>query len=171
MLELGYQGGDIDIVRRHRRIVADLARESETPYVRVFALRGDALMYRMEQRPGDALTALNEALALVRSKVAVEMESELLADIAEAHCAAGQARSAFAFAQEAASLSRMRGNRLPLIRALAVSRAVVAAEPSFATEHGSHARLDREIETLVARTGARSVLDMQLELARGSSAA
>jgi tetratricopeptide (TPR) repeat protein len=164
MVELGFQLGDAELVQRHRRVVGQLARQSETPYVRVFALRGEAMMHQMEQRAAGALQALNDALALVRSKVAAEFETELLADIAEAHRAAGQVHAAVSFAQQAAALSRLRGNRIPLVRALATWRDVLDTEPHMATRE-DRARLDAEIDDLFRRTGLAASREAQPAMA------
>ena len=154
MAELGYHMGRPELVVRHHGVLAGLAREHETPYIQVFALRAEAMMHSMSDRAGEAIAALTQALSLVRSNVAVEVESELLADLAESHGAAGQPQAALKYAQEAAELSRRRGNRLPLTRALATWRDVVGSDPALADAHGEAARLQAEIGDLLERTGA-----------------
>lgn len=120
-VDLGWSAGDVDLARHHSRIVVDIAKGNSSPYMRVFGLASQALANSVASDHQGALQALNEALNLVRNAgVAMEMEAEILASVAECHARVGETDAAILAADEAIALSVRRDARLPQCRALMI---------------------------------------------------
>jgi len=120
-VDLGWSSGNVDLAEHHSMIVVGIAEKSGSPYMRVFALACVALAKLAAGAYSEALKALVEALSTIRNgNVAMEMETEILASLAECHACMNALGIAMKFADEAVSLSRQRNSRLPECRALMI---------------------------------------------------
>lgn len=155
-VELAAEIRDAGLAKLHVAKAAAIAEKHPSPYLRVFALNGEALLHAMQQEHEKAARVLGEALALVRNaNVAKEFETEILASLAESHRRAGNPELALALSKDAVRLSRERSNRLPECRGLITWGSVLAADPRLGRP-GEAESLLGEARTLVRTTGARS---------------
>jgi adenylate cyclase len=155
-VELAAQLGDAGLAKTHLARAADIAEKHPSPYLRVFALNGEALLHAMQMEHAQAARVLGEALALVRdANVAKEFETEILANLAESHRCAGSPELAVAHSKEAVRLSRERSNRLPECRGLITWGRVLAAHPRLGSRGEGEALL-AQARSLMRATGAGS---------------
>jgi tetratricopeptide (TPR) repeat protein len=161
--------GDAELAQRHSAVVTQIAEKHGAPYLRVFALSSQALSNSIEGNHDVVLRALQEALALIRSaKVAVELETEVLARLAECHYRLGHHEQALRIGNEAIETSRQRSTRLAECQALVTCGAAILGAGG-ATRSGEAAVFLGQAQDLVKLTGAKFV-DAALASALGQLA-
>ena len=123
---------DIQLAQTHANAGVQLAQRHGLQYVQVLALGSCAAAGIMVGNNADALQFFREALALIRSaNTAIEYETEVLAGLADCYFRLGDFARSKSMAQDAVTLSRERGTRLPECRAL-----ITHGASQFA-QHGS----------------------------------
>jgi hypothetical protein len=135
-----------------------------SPFSQVHSLRGVAMLQLFQKDFANAIASLERGLGLVRERhTALEVESDLLSILAQAHLGAGDRARAAALADEALAMTRERGSRSGEINALSALVRVRLA--------GGHAGEAAEIEALVDAltalvedTGMRLHLPIAFEL-------
>lgn len=152
---------DAGLAQRHSAMVTQIAEKHGSPYLRVFALSSQALSNNIEGKHEAALRGLEDALVLIRSaKVAVELETEVLAGVAECHYRLGNHEKALRVGNEAIETSRQRSNRLAECQALITCGATMLVAAG-AARVGEAATLLRQAQELIQLTGAR-IFDVAL---------
>lgn len=155
-VELASHTGDIALAEEHLSAAVEIAHRHQTPYLLVFALNGQALVNVMRGEHLAATCVLGEALALVRDAgVAMEFETEILANLAESHRCAQNLKLALAVSKETVQLSRQRGNRLPEYRALITWASTLAVDAALGLP-GEEQELLESANLLARVTGAQS---------------
>ncbi|MBI2769363.1 MAG: AAA family ATPase [Burkholderiales bacterium] len=155
-IELAWHRNDLALANVHLAKATEIAQRHETPYLRVFALSGKGLVASLQEDFQAEAKALGEALSLVRNaNVAMEFETEILANLADSHRKAGDLELALAVSKETVRLSRQRGNRLPECRATITWATILSADPRMGAK-GEADKLFAEAHALVRSTGAQS---------------
>lgn len=118
---------DPALARQHVAIVVNLADQHTSPYSKVFALWCSGLADVGDGNLAAAERSFSNALACISTtKVAVEFEAEIRANLAECHHKLGNLDIALDVAKENILISRPRNNRLAECRALIVCGGVLS---------------------------------------------
>jgi class 3 adenylate cyclase len=153
---LGELGADPGRAEEHAGRAFDAAERSGSAFDRVNAAMGVGVAKTTTGSWAEAASALDEALAIVRStRVGILYESFILARLTDVHLARGESRRALEVADEAISTAQRHGTaeselRSHLARARALSRGVGV---------GAKEEIGRSLiaaEALVKTTGAES---------------
>jgi class 3 adenylate cyclase/tetratricopeptide (TPR) repeat protein len=105
--------GDLGQARMHRDAIEWTASRYGTAYVRAYAFRCAAAYNMLAGDMVGAVSQYMEALHIVRgANVAMNLEAELLAGLAESHRQVGAVEQALVTAQEAMEIARIRCTRL-----------------------------------------------------------
>jgi class 3 adenylate cyclase/tetratricopeptide (TPR) repeat protein len=153
-IDLAWCRSDAALARHHADAVSAMVEKSASPYMRVVSMSFQAMAHGIAGRQGQAASLYTEALALLRAgKVAIEMESEILAGLAECHRRMGQFDDSLAFAREAVGIARQRTIRLAECRALITLAAALAQQRPAGWEVEAASHFD-EAGQLVERSGA-----------------
>lgn len=154
-VELAWCREDMPLAEEHCKMVTEIAEKFGSKYLRVFALYCLALTRGIIGDFQQSKTYFSEALVLIQTaRVALEFETELLANLAESCRCMGEYDQALAIAHEAVELSRTRNTRIPECRALITLGAVLVdiQEPrGFAEAEAAFAAA----EILVRQTGVK----------------
>jgi class 3 adenylate cyclase/tetratricopeptide (TPR) repeat protein len=146
---------DAELALHHAAKVAQIAEKYAVPYLKVFALSADGVAKSLVGDHEHVLQSFGDALALIRSaKVAIELESELLAALAESHHRLGNHHAALEVAQETIAMARQRSMRLAECRALITCGASLIARDGAAGADAAAEALEQAQE-LVRLTGAK----------------
>jgi class 3 adenylate cyclase/tetratricopeptide (TPR) repeat protein len=153
-IDLAWCRSDAAMARHHADAVSAMVEKSASPYMRVVSMTFQAMAHGIADRQGQAASLYTQALALLRAgKVAIEMESEILAGLAECHRRMGHFDDSLAFAREAVSIARQRTIRLAECRALITWGAALAQHRPGGWETDS-ASCFAQAGQLVERSGA-----------------
>jgi len=118
-VDLAWCNDDAALAQAHSSVVSEIAEKHRNPYMRVFAASGRAMTLSIAGDFESAAATFSEALETIRgSNVSLEIESEILASLAECHRRLGNLELALRFATEAIDVSRQRSTRLAECRAL-----------------------------------------------------
>ncbi|MDR3452604.1 MAG: AAA family ATPase [Rhodoferax sp.] len=154
-VELAACLGDPAMVHEHARLSAGIAQRYPSPYSRAAALWTAGVSAIAAQDFEHAITSFSDALAVIRAaRIAADIETEVLACMAEGQYLSGNAEQALAVAKESVAISRQRSNRITECRSLIVWGSVLAQDGSAegAREAGA---LFARAEQLIAVTGAK----------------
>ena len=164
-VDLACCNGDAPLAQEHAAIVSEIADRHRNPYMRVMALSGRAMALSVVGDFDAAAVTLSEAVETIRgSNVSLELEPEVLANLAECHRRLGNLELALLLAKEAIDVSRQRSTRLAECRAL-ISHAALLVDGRQTTQLAeARALLDAAAE-LIGVTGAR-IYDALLERER-----
>lgn len=155
-VELAARLGDSALATKHLARVQDIASRHHNPYLRVFALAGGATVACMMGDHKLAAQTRSEALSLVRNaNVAIEFETEILADLSDSHREAGDLELALTMAKETVRLSLQRGNRLAECRARITWAATLMADPRLGAPDEGRDQLEQS-RALIRASGAQS---------------
>jgi class 3 adenylate cyclase/tetratricopeptide (TPR) repeat protein len=154
-VDLAWCNNDAVLAQTHSAVVAEIADKHRNPYQRVFALSSRAMTLSIAGDLEAAATIYAEALETIRgANVSLEMESEVLANLAECHRRSGNPGLALVLAQEAIDVSRQRSTRLAECRALVSYAAALIDGGEMPKASEAKAQLDAA-EQLIALTGAK----------------
>src|SRR6185312_904933 len=143
-VELAACLGDTAMVHERSRLSTEIAQRYPSPYSRVAALWTAGVSAIVAQEFEHAITSFSDALAVIRAaRIAADIETEVLACMAESQHLSGNREQALAVAKESVAISRQRGNRITECRSLIVWGSVLAQDES---EKGA-----REAEALFER--------------------
>jgi class 3 adenylate cyclase/tetratricopeptide (TPR) repeat protein len=151
--EIGCLEGDPAEAGRHALLLSGMAARHRMPYLRAWAYDCEA-SYRLSiDEPAEAARLYTEGLDLVRrSHVAMEIEADMLAGLAESRRGMGAVSQALSTALAAGQLARRRNSRL------AEGRACITQAAAWLDQQGAEGAdraatlLDRA-EALIAQTG------------------
>jgi len=125
-VEMAWSKGDASAAAEHAAIAMQIAAESGTPYVRVYAQWMQGLAYSTAGEHARAAALLRETLDYAREKRAgLEEEARILSELSTARLATGMASRGYELANDAVELARRRCARAEECRAL-ISRAAAA---------------------------------------------
>jgi adenylate cyclase len=117
-VDLAWCLDDPNMAHEHANRVADLAMRQGSAYLRAYSLACSGTAHSIGGDYRAAIRAFAEALTFLRdTRVAMEIEPELLASTAECHLRSGDFDLAAKTAKEAISMSQARSARLPQCRA------------------------------------------------------
>ncbi|MBR0989759.1 AAA family ATPase [Bradyrhizobium japonicum] len=153
-VDLAWCLDDSAMASTHAWRVIELATRQASPYLRAYSLACIGTAQGIAQNYQAAIPSLTEGVEFVRSaRVAMEIEPEMLASIADYQLCAGAHAAAVDKAREAIRVAQERHARLPECRATITLAAALAA--SNEPEHlGEVARLVEHAERLFNLTGA-----------------
>ena len=153
-VDLAWCNNDAALAHTHSAVVAEIADKHKNPYQRVFAASSRALTLSIAGDFEAAALTFSEALDTIRgSNVSLELESEILANLAECHRRLGDLELALLLAKEATDVSRQRSTRLAECRAL-ISHAAALIDGRNAEKLEEAKSLLGAAEALVGVTGA-----------------
>lgn len=154
-VDLACCNDDAALAQAHAAIVAEIADKHRNPYMRVFALSSRAMALSIAGDLEAAAITFSEVLETIRgANVSLELESEVLANLAECHRRLGNLELALRLAKEAIDLSRQRSTRLAECRAL-ISHAATLIDGRQAETATDARKLLDTAERLVVDTGAK----------------
>ncbi|TAM47793.1 MAG: adenylate/guanylate cyclase domain-containing protein [Burkholderiaceae bacterium] len=152
-IEIAWCRRDPDQAQRYAQASADAVRAGSNPYLRATGKWFDGIAALLVHDPVRANCSFVEALELIRTtRVAVDIEDELLAWSAECRALADDTRGALDQARQAVELARQRCHRIPECRGLIVWGSVCAKDGSDGAKLA--ARLFERAKQLIAQTGA-----------------
>jgi adenylate cyclase len=154
-VDLAWCLGDAAMASVHAGQVAELAKRQASPYLRAYSLACRGIASGVAERYQAAIQSLAAGVSFVRTaRVAMEIEPEMLANIAEYQLRSGAWAAAVEKAQEAIAIAQERHARLPECRATITLAAAHAAgdDPDRPDEVALF--LERA-EALINLTGAR----------------
>lgn len=153
-VDLAWCLDDPGMASTHAWRVVELAARQASPYLRAYSLACIGTAQGIAQNYQAAISSLTEGVEFVRSaRVAMEIEPEMLASIADYQLCSGAHAAAADKAREAIRVGQERHARLPECRATITLAAALAAsnEPDQVAEV---ARLVEQAEGLIDLTGA-----------------
>lgn len=154
-VDLAWCTKDAALAQVHSSVVSEIADKHGSPYMRVFAASSRAMTHSIAGDQEAAAVTFSEALETIRgSNVSLELESEILANLAECHRRLRNVDLAERLATEAIELARQRSTRLAECRALISHAGALIDRCEASTLERAAALLD-EAGVLVAITGAR----------------
>ncbi|MEP6789830.1 MAG: AAA family ATPase [Ramlibacter sp.] len=154
-VELAWSLKDVALARLHALSASKIAQENGSAYSRAFNSWTVGLSQFAAANYEEAALEFSEALALIKkSQVAVELEAEILASLAECCYSAGNFAQSLSNAEAAVQMSRQRSNRVAECRALIVWGGAVARGSSTTGPADAHAILE-QAQKLVLLTGAK----------------
>ena len=152
-VDLAWCLDDPALADEHARRVADLARRQGSAYLRAYSLACSGTAHAINTDYQAAIRAFSEALNFLRgARVAMEIEPEMLAGIADCQLRSGQFRQAIQTAEEAIAMSQIRTARLPQCRAtITLASALLTARNGEALNEA--AELLDKAEQLISVSG------------------
>lgn len=153
LVDLAWWRRDAALAQRHASRVSEIAELSAIPYLRVYALACTGVAKTVAGEFEAAVRDLDRALDFARqSKVGLEYEARMLADLAECHWYAGDPIQAMAMAREAIDIAQRRTARCAECHASIISASILAAD----AEGNDEAEiLFRRAADLIEMCGAR----------------
>jgi tetratricopeptide (TPR) repeat protein len=153
-VDLAWCNNDPALAHTHSAVLAEIAGKHNNPYQMVFATSSRALTLSIAGDFEAAATTFTEALETIRgSNVSLELESEVLANLAECHRRLGNLELALMLAREATDVSRQRSTRLAECRAL-ISHAAILIDGRSADKLDEARSLLEAADALIGVTGA-----------------
>jgi adenylate cyclase len=164
-VDLAWCFDDAAMASEHAGRVADLAARQGTPYLRTYSYACNGTAHGIAGNYQAAVEAFSEGIKYLReARVAMEIEPELLASLADSQLNAGAFQAAAETAQEAVATSRARSARLAHCRAsITLARALIATNSNNAQNRAM--QLLEDAERLIGASGA-SIYTQLLEEAR-----
>ena len=154
-VELAACLGDATATQELAQLSARIAQNHPNPYSRAVALWSAGLAAMVAQDFQHAVSIFSDAFAVIRAgQIAADIETEVLAGLAESHHILGNAEQALAVARESVDISRQRSNRITECRSLIVWGSVLAQDGSDEGPREARALFARA-EDLIAVTGAK----------------
>jgi adenylate cyclase len=164
-VDLAWSRRDASLAWKHATHVSEIAELSAIPYLRVYALACTGLAKSIAGEYENAARDLSEALDFARrSKVGLEYEARMLADLAECHWCRGDLAQALATAREAIDIARWRAARCAECHASIISASILVNAKHAGDEADS---LFKRAEEIIEQSGARIFEPL---LTRGRSA-
>jgi adenylate cyclase len=156
-VELHWIRGDAARALHDATQAVQIAEQRGSPYSVAMAYAALGLAHLMGREPGEAISAMERALAEARQhRVGLEFEASMLAHLAEAQILSGDRVRARDTAEQAGQVARARHARvLECQAAIALARALLLARGPQATDAAA-AALARAL-ALVAETGAQTL--------------
>ena len=128
-VDLAWCRGDAELAERHASRVSEIASKTEIPYLQVYAFACEGTARSIANDFAGAKCEFSQGLDLLRkTSAAMELQSEILASLADCYYQMGQLRGAQDNAKEAIKLAQLRCTRLPECRASITYGAVLLAE-------------------------------------------
>ena len=144
-VEMAWARGQGDLLRRHAACVADIAKQSDMPYIRVLSLFGLSLSDAVAGDLAAAVDRLHDTIAFARRvKAALEFEARMLAGYADLLFRAGRLDEALDVSQQAIDLGRLRTDRIAELQG-SLLRGLIRASSSALRD-------DREARDLLERS-------------------
>lgn len=164
-VDLAWCVGDAGMAIAHAQRIVDLATRQASPYLRAYSLACMGVAHGVAGNYRAAIQSLSEGIDFVRAaRVAMEIEPEMLASIAEYQLRSGAREVSIEKAKEAIDLAKDRHTRLPECRAtIILAVAYAASEDSDRSDEA--AKLVGRAEAAIETTGA-SIYRRLLEEAR-----
>lgn len=154
-VDLAWCLGDPAMASIHAWRVVELATRQASPYLRAYSLACIGTAQGIARNYQAAIPSLTEGVEFVRAaSVAMEIEPEMLASIADYQLRSGAHAAAIDKAREAIAVAQERHARLPECRATITLAAAHAAASNDLHGYGEVARLVDRAETLIELTGA-----------------
>jgi tetratricopeptide (TPR) repeat protein len=164
-VDLAWCVGDAEMATAHAQRVFDLATRQASPYLRAYSLAYMGIAHGVAGNYRAAIQSLSEGVDFVRAaRVAMEIEPEMLASIAEYQLRSGAWEASIEKAKEAIDIARDRHTRLPECRAM-ITLAVAYAASEDPDRSDEAAMLVGHAEVAIEATGA-SIYRRLLEEAR-----
>jgi adenylate cyclase len=152
-VDLAWSRGDASLARHHACRVTEIAEQSAIPYLHVYALACTGLAKGIAGEFAPAACDLTNALDFARrSKVGLEFEARMLADLAECHFYGGKLDQALAAAREAIAIAQRRTARCAECHASIISASILANQEGANDEAES---LLERAEHIVKSSGAQ----------------
>jgi adenylate cyclase len=144
---------DMAMANEHAWRVAEMATRQDSPYLRTYSLACTGIAHSVAGNYPAAMQALVEGVNFLReARVAMEIEPEMLASIADCQLRSGAFDAAIEKAREILAVCRDRSARLPQCRAsITLASALVAMNDDG---HDEAAELLQSAEALIDLTGA-----------------
>jgi len=153
-VDLAWYLGDATLASTHAKRIVDLATHQASPYLRAYSLACMGIAYGVAEDYQAAIQSLSEGIDLVRAaRVAMEIEPEILASVAEYQLRSGARVAAIETAREAITIAQYRHARLPECRATITLSAAHAASDNPDELREVAILIDRA-EALIKLTGA-----------------
>jgi class 3 adenylate cyclase/tetratricopeptide (TPR) repeat protein len=150
----------------HAGHVAELAVRQGSPYLRAYSLACHGMAQSIAGDYDDAIQTLTDGVDFVReARVAMEIEPEMLANLADCRLRSGAFQLAIQTAEEAIAMSQSRSARLPQCRAM-ITLAGALTTINEIEAHDRAAELFDQAEQLIDVTGA-GIYRPLLDKARG----
>jgi adenylate cyclase len=154
-VELAACLGGATVAQEQAQLSARIAQNYPNPYSSALALWSAGLAAMAAQDFEHAITGFSDALAVIRAaQIAADIETEVLACMAESQHFSGNAEQALAAAKESVAISHQRSNRITECRSLIVWGSVLAQDGSSDGAREARALFARA-EQLIAVTGAK----------------
>jgi adenylate cyclase len=164
-VDLAWCVGDAGMAIAHAQRIVDLATRQASPYLRAYSLACMGIAHGVAGNYRAAIQSLSEGIDFVRAaRVAMEIEPEMLASIAEYQLRSGAREVSIEKAKEAIDLAKDRHTRLPECRAT-ITLAVAYAASEDSDRSDEVAKLVGRAEAAIETTGA-SIYRRLLEEAR-----
>jgi class 3 adenylate cyclase/tetratricopeptide (TPR) repeat protein len=165
-VDLAWCLDDPTMANEHAGRVADLTTRQGSAYLRAYSFACSGTALGIGGNYEAAVQAFTEGVNFVReARVAMEIEPELLASIADGQLRGGALQLAIRTAQEAILIAQGRSARLPECRASITLASALSATDDFEARNQAAELLDRA-EQLIRVSGAAIYLPL-LEEARG----
>jgi len=154
-VDLAWCLGDPAMASTHAWRVVELATRQASPYLRAYSLACIGTAQGIARNYQAAIPSLTEGVEFVRAaSVAMEIEPEMLASIADYQLRSGAHAAAIDKAREAIAVAQERHARLPECRATITLAAAHAAASNDLHGYEEVARLVDRAEALIQLTGA-----------------
>jgi adenylate cyclase len=153
-VDLAWCLGDAAMASEHAWRVVELAARQASPYLRAYSLACIGTAQGIAQSHKAAILSLGEGVKFVREvRVAMEIESEMLACIADSHLRSGDLAAAILKGREAIAVARDRNARLPECRATITLATALGATNDLEKLDEVAVLVDRA-DNLIGLTGA-----------------
>jgi len=168
-VDLAWCLDDPTMANEHAGQVADLATRQGSPYLRAYSFACSGTAHSIAGKYEAAIQAFTDGVNFLReARVAMEIEPEMLASMADCQLRCEAFQMAIETAQKAATISQDRSSRLPQCRAsITLASALVADNQNEARDRV--AELLHRAEELIRISGANIYVRL-LEEARGRCA-
>jgi class 3 adenylate cyclase/tetratricopeptide (TPR) repeat protein len=154
LVEMAWGLGDPDLAHRHAAKVAEMAEQSEMPYLRVAAVACAGLAKATAGHFAAGAQDLREAIDLARStRAGLEYEGRMLADFADTLYRGGDIGAALEATKEALSVARRRTDRVAQCQATLLLGTILAVTGG-GTDIAEASRLLEHAEQLLSVSGA-----------------
>jgi adenylate cyclase len=153
-VDLAWCLDDAAMANEHAGRVADLAGRQGSPYLRTYSLACNGTAQMIAGDCQAAIQSFGEGIKFLReARVAMEIEPEMLASLADAQLRSGAFAAAISTAEEAAAMSSDRSARLAQCRADIVLASSLTAQGN-ADVRDRAAKLLDSAEQLISTSGA-----------------
>lgn len=145
---------DTDLAKEHLESLSALAEKHAIPYLHAVTINCRGMVNGLIRDFPEASQAFSDALKLIRNgNIAIEYETEILANLAECHRRSGRLPEARAIALEAIEVSRQRCTRLTECRALLTLGSAMLDDQGFVDQSAAE-RVFQQAENLINESGA-----------------